>query len=142
MKRDFTFSQELRIHQQSLPSGWVLTPQGPIDSNTTEQFTNRVREYFEEKKPAPDLLLDLSGVRYLSSVGLGALIQLLKKSQENQTAFALYDPQLAVRRVLEISKLDFLVVDPAAAAASGPFAEYITQKEAQRPTPLSGPAPS
>jgi anti-anti-sigma factor len=134
MKRDFTFSQELRMSQQNLSSGgWVLLPQGPIDTATTEQFQNRVQKFLEEKAEVPDLLLDMSGVRYLSSVGLGALIQLLKKSQQSKSAFALYDPQLAVRRVLEISKLDFLVVDPASASASGPFAEYIARKEAARP---------
>ncbi len=122
------------MSQQNLSGGgWVLLPQGAIDTATSEQFQNRIQKFLEERTQVPDLLLDLSGVKYLSSVGLGALIQLLKKSRETKSAFALYDPQLAVRRVLEISKLDFLVVDPVSAAASGPFAEYIARKEAARP---------
>ena len=133
MKRDYTLSQELRMNQQNLKGGgWVLSPQGAIDSNTCEQFRNRIQSVLEEKSPAPDLLLDMSGVKYISSIGLGALIQLLKKSREESTAFALYDPQLAVRRVLEISKLDFLLVNPADAATLGPFSEYVLLKESQR----------
>ena len=133
MKRDYSLSQELRMSEQSLTGGgWVLSPQGAIDSNTTEQFRNRIQNILEEKSPTPDLLLDMSGVKYISSIGLGALIQLMKKSREESTAFALYNPQLAVRRVLEISKLDFLLVNPAEPAALGPFSEYIRTKEAQR----------
>ena len=133
MRRDFSISQELRMTHLSLPNGgWVFSPHGPIDSNTTEQFKNRVQSLLEEKERTPDLLLDMSGVKYISSIGLGALIQLLKKSQQSNTAFALYDPQLAVRRVLEISKLDFLLVKPEEAGTHGPFSEYVQRKEAQR----------
>ncbi len=136
MKRDFSISQELRMSQQNLAGGgWVLSPQGAIDSNTTEEFRNRIQTFLEDKGPAPDLLLDMSGVKYISSLGLGALIQLLKRSQQARSAFALYDPQLAVRRVLEISKLDFLLVKPEEASTHGPFSEYVLHKEAQRPAP-------
>lgn len=125
--------------QQNLAgNAWVLLPQGAIDTATSEEFQNRVQRFFEEKT-RPDLLVDLSGVRYLSSVGLGALIQILKRSKQANSAFALYDPQLPVRRVLEISKLDFLVVDPS--AAPDPFAEYVGRREAAKP-PRSSPAPS
>ncbi len=132
MKRDYTISQELRIHQQNIPgSGWVLSPQGPIDSNTTEEFRRGTQDFLEASE-ASNLLLDMSGVKYISSIGLGALIQLLKKSREAHSTFALYNPQLAVRRVLEISKLDFLLVKPEDAATAGPFSEYVARKESQR----------
>jgi len=137
MKRDYSISQELRMGTQNLAGGgWVLSPQGAIDSNTTEEFRSRIQKFLETKNPTPDLLLDMSAVKYISSIGLGALIQLLKKSQEERTAFALYNPQLAVRRVLEISKLDFLLVNPADAATLGPFSEYVLSKEAQRTATL------
>ena len=120
--------------QLNLPNGgWVFSPQGPIDSNTTEQFKNRVQGFLDENEKTPDILLDMSGVKYISSIGLGVLIQLLKKSQQTKSSFALYDPQLAVRRVLEISKLDFLLVKPEDAATHGPFSDYVQNKEAQRP---------
>ena len=136
MKRDFSISQELRMSQQTLPGGgWVLSPQGAIDSNTTEEFRNRIKNFLEGKDTTPDLLLDMSGVRYISSIGLGALIQLLKRSQQASSAFALYDPQLPVRRVLEISKLDFLLVKPEETSKLGPFSEYVLRKEAERPAP-------
>ena len=121
------------MSQQSLPNGGcVLLPQGAIDTATSEQFHNRVQTFLDETKPTPDVLVDLSGVKYISSVGLGALIQLLKKSRQTQTSFALYNPQLAVKRVLEISKLDFLLVNPAETASLGPFGEYVTKKEAEK----------
>ena len=124
------------MNQQSLPGGgWVLSPQGAIDSNTSEQFNSRIQSVLEAKSPKQDLLLDMSGVKYISSIGLGALIQLLKRSRQQSSAFALYDPQLAVRRVLEISKLDFLLVNPADTAALGPFSDYVLSKEAKRPKP-------
>ena len=142
MKRDFAFSQELRMDHQVLPNGGrVILPEGAIDTATSEQFKNRVVSYLEDNAPASALLVDLSRVKYISSVGLGALIQLMKKSRQRQSPFALYDPQLAVRRVLEISKLDFLLVDPAGA---GLFGEYVSKKEAAKaaaipPTPSPSP---
>jgi anti-anti-sigma factor len=128
MKRDFVFSQELKISQQTLPGGGlVIQPQGAIDTATTEDFRSRVQKFLEEKAQAPDILLDLSGVKYISSISLGAMIHLLKKSQASNTAFAVYDPQLAVRRVFEISKLDFLLVDPAQVPSA--FADYVRVRE-------------
>lgn len=133
MKRDISLSVDLRLSHQRLSDGtWVLTPHGAIDSVSSDEFSNRVRKFLEENDPVPNVLLDMSGVRYISSIGLGALIGLLRKTKTDGSSFALYDPQLSVRRVLEISKLDFLLVNPEALETTGPFNDYVRSKESER----------
>ncbi len=133
MKREISLSQDLRLSHQRLDGGgWVLCPRGTLDSSTSEGFRNRIQQILEEESTSPDLLLDMSGVKYISSIGLGALIHLMKESQRKNSAFALYIPQLAVQRVLEISKLDFLLVKPADTSTPGAFVGYVSAKEAER----------
>jgi anti-anti-sigma factor len=142
MKREITISQELHLSHQRMNDGWVLCPKGAIDSNTSEGFRSRIQQLLEEDAAAPHLLLDMSGVKYISSIGLGALIHLLKQSQQTGSSFGLYDPQLAVQRVLEISKLDFLLVKPAESGTLGPFAEYVQSRESQKAAAAPPPAPA
>lgn len=49
------------------------------------------------------LLLDMTAVQYMDSVGLGILVGATKRVAERQGALALIGPRPNVRRVLEIS---------------------------------------
>ena len=126
-------------HQRIGENAWVLAPKGAIDSTTSDDFKNRVQKFFDEAKSPSHFLLDMSGVKYLSSIGLGALIGFMKQSQEKNHAFGLYDTQSPVKRVLEISRLDLLMVQPAQLGPESPFADYIHARELTRTPP---PAPS
>ena len=126
-------STDLQIQSRFLgESAWVVAPRGSIDSSTSEEFKKFLDEIFQKNKSMPHLLLDMADVKYISSMGLGALIPLLKKSKENGSALALYDTQLAVTRVLEISKLDFLLARPDNLPDSHPFSEYVRSQEPER----------
>lgn len=133
IRREISLSADLRLsHQRLSQNAWVLTPHGAIDSVSSDEFSNRIRKFLEENTPAPNVLLDMSGVKYISSIGLGALIGLLRKTKESGASFGLYNPQLAVQRVLEISKLDFLLVKPDSLETAGPFNDYIRERESER----------
>lgn len=122
---------EIRVKSHTIGEGcWVLSPEGSIDYATAQEFEKKADDLLN--KNAKHLLLDMFGVKYISSVGLSAIIQLMKRSKEKGASLALYDPQLAVKRVLEISKLDFLRVGPDNLQASDPFADYIRAEEPQR----------
>ena len=127
MRRDnFSLSIDLKMNSETLSKdSWVLSPKGSIDSVTSNEFKNRIEKLFEENGKMPNLLLDMAGVKYISSVGLGALIGLFKKCRESGSSFALFQPQLAVQRVLEISKLDFLLLKPDQPETYTPFLNYV-----------------
>ena len=116
-------------------NAWVISPQGVLDASTSGQLSNRIQKLFDEAKEPSHFLLDMAQVKYISSVGLGTLISFVKRSKEKNMTFALYDTQLPVQRVLEISRLDFLLVKPESLEAENPFAEYIRSQEIERKKP-------
>ena len=117
-------------HEEVGESAWVISPKGSLDYSSYKDFEEKVEDLFYKK--ARHLLLDMAGVKYISSVGLSAIIQLIKHSREIGATLALYDSQLAVKRVLEISKLDILQIKPEDIDASNPFFEYISAQEPKR----------
>ncbi|HZM17417.1 MAG TPA: STAS domain-containing protein [Candidatus Krumholzibacteria bacterium] len=57
----------------------------------------------------PSLLLDMSAVDWMSSAGVGALMQLRSQVQANQGAIALFGCTPRVRSVLRVCKLENLL---------------------------------
>lgn len=135
MKRDVAFSSDLGLKNEALAQNtWVVKPEGAIDSSTSHDFKNHLEAMVNRSSTAPHLLFDMSKVRYISSMGLGALLGVHKKSKQDGSFFALYDVTLPVKRVLEISKLDFLILRPDEMDPQNPFASFIRQTEAKRST--------
>lgn len=61
--------------------------------------------------PRPAFLVDLSGLEYIDSVGLGVLVAGLKQASDRAGVMALVGPTPTVERVLRVTGLDkvFLV---------------------------------
>ncbi len=55
----------------------VFHVKGRIDNQTTEKFQSAVESFFDD--PCETLMLDFSGVEYLSSAGLRSILYLQKK---------------------------------------------------------------
>ncbi len=109
---------------------WVAQPRGSIDSANAEEFGRRIHKLLEQE--TRHLLLDMAGVGYISSVGLGKLIELMKMLHQRGSSFSIYDTQLPVKRVLQISKLDFIELSPATLPPEHPFSHYIQSEEPRR----------
>lgn len=121
----------MEIAYQKLSDGvWVASPKESIDSTSAEEFGQKLHQLLEQQ--TRHLLIDMGQVKYISSVGLGKLIELMKKSSAAGSSFALYDTQLPVKRVLEISKLDFIELKPSNLATDHPFNGYIQSEEPKR----------
>lgn len=129
-KEDLSFSK-LNIRQKKLSDGvFVISPEGSIDSASEDEFRQKINDVLEKK--ALHLLIDMVQVKYLSSMGLGAIISLMHKTKELGASLALYDTQVPVKRVLQIARLDFLEIDPQKIITSGPFDDYVLGQEPQR----------
>jgi anti-sigma B factor antagonist len=79
----------------------VVAAVGRIDSITAKPLEENLLGVIQEGPPA--LVVDFTGVDYISSAGLRVLLVAAKKSKAAQCKFALCSLQPAVREVFEIS---------------------------------------
>ena len=83
--------------------GYVICrPVGELDAFTVGQF----REALSELSGVPALLIDLSGVPFLDSAGLGALIGGVRRAREAGGDVAVYGARPAVARLLHTTGFD------------------------------------
>jgi anti-sigma B factor antagonist len=82
----------------------VLPLKGEIDLHVSPVITASLNAMIE-KKPQR-MVIDLSGVTYIDSAGLAALIQAMQKVEAYGGKFLLAGLQETVRSIFEISRLD------------------------------------
>ena len=109
---------ELEVDQKK---DWrVLTVRGEVDVTTTPRVRAQLISLLSEGKP--QLIVDLEGVDFLDSSGLGALVAGLKLARSRSGELRIVcDRQRSVRKVLEVTGLErvldrFDTVDAATAA--------------------------
>jgi anti-sigma B factor antagonist len=97
----------------------VLPLKGEIDLHVSPSVTASLNSMIE-KKPQR-LVVDLSGVSYIDSAGLAALIGAMQKVEGYGGKFLLAGLQETVRSIFEISRLDqvFQIFPDADAALVG-----------------------
>jgi anti-sigma B factor antagonist len=79
----------------------VLSFRGPLTMENVPPFMNAVR-----REGAPTMILDLSGVPYLDSSGLGSLVSAYTSCAKSGRRVALTGVNNRVRKVFEITKVD------------------------------------
>ena len=100
--------------------GWrVLRLAGEIDVATAPRLRDRLVQLVTEGPPR--LVVDLSGVTFIDSMGLGALVSGLKRARAHDGDLRLAGATDHVAKVLSITRLDqaFVVADSVAEAAAG-----------------------
>ncbi|MGH9055157.1 MAG: STAS domain-containing protein [Acidimicrobiales bacterium] len=110
----------LTIHQDEVPEGYTICrPVGELDAFTVSQFRQALAEMASNKR----LVIDMSGIPFIDSAGLGALIGGIRRTRElgGDVAVACSRPTLV--RLLRTTGFDRIVtvaenVEEAAAALS------------------------
>ncbi|MGH9115974.1 MAG: STAS domain-containing protein [Acidimicrobiales bacterium] len=110
----------LTIHQDEVPGGYTICrPVGELDAFTVSQFRQALAEMASNKR----LVIDMSGIPFIDSAGLGALIGGIRRTRElgGDVAVACSRPTLV--RLLRTTGFDRIVtvaenVEEAAAALS------------------------
>ena len=92
----------LEINVEESESHTVCRPVGELDAFTVGQF----REALTEIGGPTQLLIDLSGVPFLDSAGLGALIGGVRRAREAGGDVAVYGARPAVARLLHTTGFD------------------------------------
>ncbi|MGA2811078.1 MAG: STAS domain-containing protein [Candidatus Acidiferrum sp.] len=93
----------LEKQQESTETQLILRLNGKLSLETVHNFVTQLRP-----EPAPVLILDMSGVSFLDSAGVGALVQLFvhRKSAGKKFALSGLTPQgVAVMQVSGLVKL-------------------------------------
>jgi anti-sigma B factor antagonist len=79
----------------------VLSFRGPLTMENVTPFLNAVR-----RETAPTMILDLSGVPYLDSSGLGSLVSACTSASKAGRRMALTGVNKRVMKVFEITKME------------------------------------
>ena len=96
----------LTIHQDQTPEGYTICrPVGELDAFTVSQFRQALAEMASSKR----LLIDMSGIPFVDSAGLGALIGGIRRTRElgGDVAVACNRPTLV--RLLRTTGFDRIV---------------------------------
>ena len=82
----------------------IIVLAGPLTIQTLFEFQQKVRE--ETSKP---ILLDLSGVPYMDSAGLGCVVSAYTSCQRNQRAFGITGLSERIKTLFTITRVDGLL---------------------------------
>lgn len=101
----------------------VVKPSGRVDVSTAGMFGDRLSQEIEAAVAdgAGRLVIDLSGIDYMSSQGLRGLTLAQRKATENKVTIVLAQASEPMREILAISRYDkiFKVFAGVAEAAAG-----------------------
>lgn len=95
---------ELSITVQSAPDEITMQLAGEIDVLTVTELSTLVNDVLAAEPPNR-IVLDMAGVTFCDSQGLGTLVVLSRKAQHNQTVLALANVGDFLMRVLDITGL-------------------------------------
>ncbi|SJZ78158.1 STAS domain-containing protein [Garciella nitratireducens] len=87
---------------------WEITLEGEVDVYTVNNLKERLSKRLEEKME--DIQIDCTSLRYIDSMGLGALIGIRGKMSEKNKKLILKNVQPNVRRLLKITQLDKIFI--------------------------------
>lgn len=87
-KKDYVYSVELK---------------GSLDTETAPQLEEELEEIINEKTKA--IILDMGGVNYISSAGIGTTIKLQKELKQRNATFAMLNLQPQIEKVFNVMKI-------------------------------------
>jgi anti-anti-sigma factor len=106
----------MEIRDESIGATSVVTAVGRLDGGASAAFAEKIGGLIAN--PNPNLLIDLTGVDFVTSAGLRAVLLLVKKVKAIGGSFALCGVQESVREVLDIAGFTgMLDIYPARAGA-------------------------
>ena len=87
--------------QEKMPGVYVLYPVGSLDTNTFQVLEKKV-DYLIGEGQAKVVTLDMTGVHYISSMGIRVVIKAKKQLQQRGASLAMMNLQPQVHKVFEI----------------------------------------
>lgn len=88
----------------------VIIPSGSLDASSIGSVRGQMAAWWEAHPELEHVVVDLGGVDFMDSSGLGALIGLLKRVASRGGDVRLVRPQPRVKQVLEITRANKIFV--------------------------------
>ncbi|OGV52495.1 MAG: hypothetical protein A2X49_09280 [Lentisphaerae bacterium GWF2_52_8] len=82
----------------------LVTVTGSLNALVVESFHGQFGAWFDSQPDVKLVVVDLGGVHFIDSLGLGALISIFKRVAERGGDMRLVRPQHSVKLVLEITR--------------------------------------
>jgi anti-anti-sigma factor len=82
----------------------LVTVTGSLNAAIVDSFRNQFGAWFQGQPGVKQVVVDLGGVSFMDSSGLGALIGIFKRVAERGGDMTLARPQPNVKTVLEITR--------------------------------------
>lgn len=83
---------------------WNINVSGEVDISNADDFRKEINEAYDEHPS--DLKINLAGLSYIDSTGLGVIIGIFGKIKENNHSISLLEPRENVKKLLRITNLD------------------------------------
>jgi len=100
--------QQVQVTLDERPEGIIVFVAGPIDAGTLTEVSAVLTE---AQRDGRTLYVDLSGVTFIDSRGLGALLAANERAREGAAALRIHAPSDAVRRLLTISGVTAVIIE-------------------------------
>jgi len=84
----------------------IVNLDGSADMSEVHTLTNQLESLSTKRQN--NIIIDLSRLNFISSMGLGSLIQAHRKCRQKEGNLCLVNPQEAVARLLKTTQLDQL----------------------------------
>ena len=99
----------MELTASSTEGSAVVAPSGRIDHASADAFAAALQPHVERCKAGePPLVIDMSGIDYISSVGLRVLMVAAKQAEAQAGRIAIAGLTPMVREVFEISRFDMV----------------------------------
>ena len=113
---------DLRLRTRTLGRTTIVDVAGEVELHSAPQLRAELLRACDTQQPC--VVVDLSGVTFIDSSGIGVVVGGLKRARERGGALVLVSPQPRVRRIFEITGLlaalpFFESIDSAVAACPG-----------------------
>ena len=115
------------ITRERCADGLNVIVKGRLDGYWADHLAKELAEVLREG--VHEVRLDLSGVNYLSSAGIGTLVEAYKEFKTIQGSFSVVHPSPQVQTLLTMTKLDTLLIAGAIPTAPAPTAPLVRQLE-------------
>src|SRR5207247_10349287 len=115
------------ITRERCAGGLTVIVKGRLDGYWADHLAKELAEVLREG--VHEVRLDLSGVNYLSSAGIGTLVEAYKEFKTIQGSFSVVHPSPQVRTLLTRTELDTLLIAGASPTAPAPTAPLGRQLE-------------
>jgi anti-anti-sigma factor len=93
----------MQLIEQRIGNALVLSASGRIDHATAESFRKALQPYLEQSKNGDAIVLDMSEIEYISSVGFQVLLAAQRKSKSQQVSLAVASLRPAVKGIFEMA---------------------------------------